>query len=125
MNAPENEPAFLCAGAGEPIMVRDGEGLRELPLFQDGPRHSPSGFAVGYEGSGPAELAYTIIRTVAEREPSPSLYQAFKRSRIAGLNPRKSWRISFREVAGFVAEAEARTERPDDLWIEARATGGE
>jgi hypothetical protein len=34
-----------------------------LPLFLKEVNHSPTGFEWGYNGSGPAQLAYAILRT--------------------------------------------------------------
>lgn len=53
---------------------------------EDGPRdelfhhvqHSPTGFEMGYQGSGPADLARSICWDVLGREPHPVAYQAVK-----------------------------------------------
>ena len=45
--------------------------------------HSPTGFEFGYEGSGPAELARSILWDYLGEEPMPGLYQEFKRQFIA------------------------------------------
>ncbi len=36
--------------------------VRRLPLFLDERNHSPTGFEWGYGGSGPAQLAYAVLR---------------------------------------------------------------
>ena len=42
-------------------------------------RHSPTGFEIGYGGSGPADLARSILGHHLETtDPDPSLYQDFK-----------------------------------------------
>lgn len=66
----------------EVVVVKDG--VEQGPLPFEG-RHSPDGFAWGYEGSGPAELALAILTDVLGEEPEPYVYQAFKSSVIAGI----------------------------------------
>jgi hypothetical protein len=57
--------------------------------------HSPAGMAWGYEGSGPADLALSILSDVLGERPTPKQlmygqfkaqphYQAFKRTFVAG-----------------------------------------
>lgn len=55
--------------------------------------HSPDGFAWGYEGSGPAQLALAVLLAagVAARE-AVTLHQRFKRAFIARL-PRDSFNV--------------------------------
>jgi hypothetical protein len=43
-----------------------GEFEANLPLFLEEVNHSPTGFEWGYRGSGPAQLAYAILRTYFE-----------------------------------------------------------
>ncbi len=45
-------------------------------------KHSPSGFEIGFEGSGPAELALNIIYHYTGLT-DPELYHAFKKDFIA------------------------------------------
>jgi len=45
--------------------------------------HSPSGFAWGYGGSGPAQLALAILLEFVDEETAELLYQEFKRAFIA------------------------------------------
>ena len=40
--------------------------------------HSPDGFNWGYAGSGPADLALSILWDLLEEEPSKPLYMGFK-----------------------------------------------
>jgi hypothetical protein len=48
------------------IMSTDGEIWANLPLYLDEVNHSPTGFEWGYRGSGPAQLAYAILRSYFE-----------------------------------------------------------
>jgi hypothetical protein len=45
--------------------------------------HSPTGFAWGYLGSGPSELARAILSDFLGREAQPGEYQPFKEAAIA------------------------------------------
>jgi len=56
-------------------------------------RHSPDGFNWGYLGSGPADLARSILADCLGTDPDPSLYQAFKERFIAPLGQHASWCI--------------------------------
>jgi len=48
--------------------------------------HSPTGFEFGYYGSGPADLARSILWDYLGEEPPPALYQEFKRQFIAPVS---------------------------------------
>jgi hypothetical protein len=78
--------------------VRDADGTRVSVCYEDRhgatrmrplrlvqPRHSPTGFSWGYEGSGCAELARQLLRDVfgSEALDQPWLYQRFKRAYVA------------------------------------------
>lgn len=56
--------------------------------------HSPDGFAWGYSGSGPSQLALAIL-LAANVMPSKALaaYQDFKREFIVGLPPLGDWTL--------------------------------
>jgi hypothetical protein len=49
--------------------------------------HSPDGFAWGYHGSGPAQLALAILLHFAGEKFARENYQQFKFDVIANLNP--------------------------------------
>lgn len=69
-------------------------------------KHSPDGFAWGYGGSGPAQLALAILLTRTDERTASSLYQDFKFEHVA------SWPQTDFEVGIAI-----------DDWITAR--GGE
>lgn len=48
------------------LMSTDGEIWANLPLYLEEVNHSPTGFEWGYRGSGPAQLAYAILRSYFE-----------------------------------------------------------
>lgn len=69
------------------VSVEDGKMVSAaLPHVE---RHSPDGFAWGYGGSGPADLALSILAFVngngEAMKDAPALYQAFKNDVVALL----------------------------------------
>jgi len=56
-------------------------------------RHSPTGFEWGYGGSGPADLALSILVDLIGLAKADQLYQQFKWDVVAQL-PRSGWRLS-------------------------------
>jgi len=73
------------------VEIRDDETTRSYPL-RHFVRHSPTGFEMGYGGSGPADLAYSILvhyflsyklTLDAAKEEASAHYQAFKWQFIA------------------------------------------
>lgn len=57
-------------------------------------QHSPDGFAWGYGGSGPAQLALAICLEIFPKESALRVYQAFKWKYIAVL-PQSDFDITF------------------------------
>lgn len=55
--------------------------------------HSPDGFAWGYTGSGPAQLALAILLTVMSREEAQEYYQAFKNA-VVSKWPQKTFAVT-------------------------------
>jgi len=58
--------------------------------------HSPTGFNWGYGGSGPADLARSILWDYLGEEPTPELYQEFKNTFVTGWKER--WQITSTEI---------------------------
>lgn len=70
---------------GEAVVHVEADG-KTVPLKHVG-SHSPDGFNWGYEGSGPADLAHSILaHHLAVPHVAPVLYQSFKRDVIARLD---------------------------------------
>jgi hypothetical protein len=96
-----------------------GNNAEELPLRIDLFNHWPRGFAWGYRGSGPAQLALAILAEVCKDDQMAlDLHQAFNGDVIA----RKSagdWSISEEYVRGWI---EAMIARPLDFRTEPDAT---
>lgn len=56
--------------------------------------HSPTGFAWGYEGSGPAQLSLALLAdALDDAERALSLYQRFERVLIAKIPQDKEWSL--------------------------------
>lgn len=76
-----------------------------LPLHLELRNHSPTGFAWGYSGSGPAQLALALLmdathdQTLALRH-----YQDFKFHFVAGWGD--SWSITSEEIKAFLVARE-------------------
>jgi len=65
-----------------------------LPLRLDIVNHSPTGFAWGYSGSGPAQLAVAILADWTGCDHAArGLHQRFKAAAITGL-PEKHWSLT-------------------------------
>lgn len=82
-----------------------------LDLYLDEVCHSPTGFAWGYHGSGPAQLAYALLRdTLGDtkgRRIALDYYQEFKRDVVAPLDQRSGWSISKALIFDWLAARNA------------------
>lgn len=72
---PEHEA--LTGDLGDVVLWRSngGEAHASVPHAM---RHSPSGLEWGYGGSGPADLALSVLRSLADAPTADALYQRFK-----------------------------------------------
>jgi hypothetical protein len=66
------------------VCLMDANG-RHVNIRQRIVRHSPTGFAWGYGGSGPADLALNILSVFIGQAAAESLYQDFKWEFIASM----------------------------------------
>lgn len=64
-------------------------------------RHSPDGFEWGFGGSGPADLALSILVDAVGPVMAEELYQAFKWAFIAN-QPHEGFEIKLSEILEFV-----------------------
>ena len=87
------------------VTIEDGG---ELHMLAHRVRHSPTGLSWGYAGSGPADLARSLLWDVLGYEPSPSLYQEFKFDVVAKWPQSGSWTMSQREIAMWVERWQSR-----------------
>jgi hypothetical protein len=69
--------------------------------------HSPDGFAWGYGGSGPAQLALAILLDyTGDRERSLALYQDFKWQYVAHWPQQGDWTLTAEEIDGFLQKSD-------------------
>lgn len=74
-----------------------------LPLRLDLRNHSPTGFAWGYAGSGPAQLALALLAdALGDDELALQHYQEFKRRVVAGWGA--AWQLTATEIQRFVVQ---------------------
>jgi len=66
---------------------------------------SPDGFEWSYSGSGPAQLAISILADAFGDQIAKELYEEFKREVIATL-PEHGWRLTRQELEQLVDAAE-------------------
>ena len=77
----------------------------KLPLYLEKIDHSPTGFAWGYEGSGPAQLAWALLYNVTGNEKrANTYYQKFKREKIAPLSIKKDWELTSEEITEWLTK---------------------
>jgi len=77
-------PKEFVGDAGSRRVFLDGKPL-DPAKSQVVWNHSPDGFAWGYLGSGPAQLALAILLEVTDQKTAYRHYQQFKFDIIAGL----------------------------------------
>lgn len=67
--------------------------------------HSPDGFAWGYGGSGPAQLALAILYDVtSDARLSLDLYQDFKRDVVARWDMDEGWELDLKDVRKWIED---------------------
>lgn len=90
------------------VVVIEDDAERGLPLRLDLFRHSPAGFAWGYNGSGPAQLALAMTAEVVGDDWAQlgGLYQQVKERLIAGLHRGQAWEIRGADVLRVVLQTE-------------------
>jgi len=64
-------------------------------------RHSPTGFEWGYLGSGPSDLAYSILADYAGKDVADSLAVRFKEEVVARL-PHAAWMLTEDALQAFL-----------------------
>lgn len=66
-------------------VIIDGVTRTTLNKFHHERNHSPDGFQWGYGGSGPAQLAYALVRDNYDRDTTEAVYREFLREVVAQL----------------------------------------
>ena len=79
------------------VTVKEG---KEETLLRHHVYHSPTGFCWGYGGSGPADLARSILWDFLGEEPTPELYQDFKWDFVAKWEA--EWQITSAEIKKWI-----------------------
>ena len=96
-------------------LAQDQETLNEKPLFHVN-YHSPDGFEWSYGGSGPADLALSMLadhfkdehgpvgqsEIIDGRHPAVKHHQAFKRDFVAGFS-KGQWVMSSEQIDAWYA----------------------
>lgn len=90
-------------------IYENGVPLTRLDPHLEVMNKSPTGFAWGYHGSGPAQLAFALLAEVigVSRAREPWLFQEFKREVIAKFPPDKGWMLTENAIKEWVARHEA------------------
>lgn len=78
-------------------------------------RHSPTGFEWGYGGSGPADLARSLVgHLLGCSDPDPAVYQEVKWDVVAKL-PWAEWHLDATELRAAIARAQRRIDIIEDI----------
>lgn len=79
----------------------------DLPPRTDLRNHSPTGFAWGYSGSGPAQLALALMaHATGDDALALRVYQAFKEHKVASWARDTGWRMTADEVRQWATTIE-------------------
>ena len=73
--------------------------------------HSPTGMNWGYAGSGPSDLALSILWDLYDTEPDMPFYMAFKHRFVAGW--KEEWEITESDIRGWVLSYSYKNGRPE------------
>jgi hypothetical protein len=87
-------------GDADVFVIDEHHEAKPLDLGLKYVQHSPTGFAWGYLGSGPAQLAFAILLDYfGDPARAQSLYQQFKFAVIADLPMDEPWEITSDEIS--------------------------
>lgn len=78
---------------------------RPLPLKLELRNHSPTGFAWGYPGSGPSQLALALLCMELGEMPALELYHRYKDEVISHLDQDKGWWMNSSDIHRWVRTA--------------------
>lgn len=85
------------------VLVLNGDHLAPLSLRLDLANHSPTGFAWGYGGSGPAQLSLAMLADhFGDDAKALRLYQRFK-SAIARLDMDERFELTSAQIDEIIA----------------------
>ena len=98
---------ILGLDAKRSVKVLEHGTMRALDPRHDLRRHSPEGFAWGYGGSGPAQLALALTAdALADADRALRIYQHFKFRVVAGLDGDLDWTLTVDQVIAAVQQLE-------------------
>ena len=104
------------------VRRRDATSMRPLPLHLEVRGHSPTGFAWGYGGSGPAQLALALLTdATGDEDLALRHYQELRRQFVAWW--KDDWSITAREVRAFVANQKQPHRQSGRNWFEVDKQG--
>ena len=98
---PEREA--LTGGPDDVVLWRTRDGTAHASVFHV-VRHSPTGIEWGYLGSGPSDLALSVLSALADERTALELYQRFKQEVIARV-PEEGGVLRAAEVRAWVDRA--------------------
>ncbi|OZC01368.1 hypothetical protein BSZ36_17825 [Rubricoccus marinus] len=78
----------------------EGEARASVPHVA---RHSPTGIEWGYGGSGPADLARSVLLALVDERAADMLYQRFKHEVVAAV-PKSGGVLRAAEVRAWVEQ---------------------
>jgi hypothetical protein len=85
------------------VLVEDVFGVEtDIPWHLEELHKSSTGPEWGYGGSGPAQLAYCILREFMPRDEAMRLYQQFKAEVIAVLPQDRGWTLTADQVKEWI-----------------------
>jgi len=85
---------------GPAVWIENGRVLQMLPHVV---KHSPTGFNWGYGGSGPADLALSLLTDATGNRPlAESLYQDFTWAVVARLPD--EWTLTRHDILNWVRQ---------------------
>lgn len=103
---------------GGRVTVSIGRHAHDRRPLEHHVQHSPTGFAWGYGGSGPADLARSILWDHLGAEPHPVCYQAFKFAVVANWAQDGEWMLDTADVDRWLATYDGPVRLGDDVLAE-------
>ncbi|MCK4547688.1 MAG: hypothetical protein KAW17_09640 [Candidatus Eisenbacteria sp.] len=103
----ENEWGVYSANASDvdPVAISGDQPEcpgKPLSLRLNEVGHSPTGFAWGYAGSGPAQLAFVLLAETAGSMLARGIYMEFKNSVVCKLDPLRDWGMKSADIIKWI-----------------------
>ena len=94
---------FTGSDGGDVFVSEPDAFVRELDVTARARQHSPTGFAWGYGGSGPAALAHSLLTDVMGESYANVHYMEYKWDIIAGLHQDQPWVMTDKDIREWAA----------------------